>query len=85
MHADDSDEEAQEEVSGDALKAVKAKIQSEITLLPPLLPLKFGNGFLLQYIVNYPGVDDKFFMLELGLITGMTRAWCFLLLWSSTS
>ena len=72
MHVDDSDEEAQEEVSGDALKAVKAKIQSEITLLPPLLPLKFGNGFLLQYIVNYPGVDDKFFLLEVGLITGMT-------------
>ena len=73
MHADDSDEDAQEEVNGDALNAdVKSKIQSEITLLPPLLPLKFGNGFLLQYIVNFPGVDDKFFLLEVGLITGMT-------------
>jgi len=72
MHANDSDEEAQEETIGEADKAVKAKIQSEITLLPPLLPLKFGNGFLLQYIVNYPGVDDKFYLLEVGMITGMT-------------
>jgi len=72
MHADDSDDEAQEETIGNADKAVKAKIQSEITLLPPLLPLKFGNGFLLQYIINIPGVDDKLFLLEVGMITGMT-------------
>jgi len=69
MNCQDSDDEFQEDNNS---KAVKAKIQTEVTLLPPLLPLKFGNGFLLQYIVNYPRRDDKFYLLEVGLITGMT-------------
>ena len=49
-----------------------ADISEEVALLPPLLPLKFGNGLLLQYTVNQPGIDDRFGLLELGLATGLS-------------
>ena len=67
MPKHDSDEE-EEETKTES----KPQIQTEVNLLPPLLPLKFGNGLLLQYTVNYPGVDDKLLLLEVGLITGTT-------------
>ena len=41
-------------------------------MLPPLLPLKFGNGLVLQYTVNTPGQDDKLGLLEVGLGVGVT-------------
>jgi len=70
----DSDEEQEEVEQQHQTKERNAnsQIQTEINLLPPLLPLKFGNGLLLQYIVNQPGVDDKLYLLEVGLVTGMT-------------
>ena len=49
-----------------------ANISEEVALLPPLLPLKFGNGLLLQYTVNQPGIDDRLGLLELGLATGLS-------------
>ena len=49
-----------------------ADISEEVALLPPLLPLKFGNGLLLQYTVNQPGIDDRLGFLELGLATGLS-------------
>ena len=49
-----------------------AEISEEVALLPPLLPLKFGNGLLLQYTVNQPGIDDWLGLLELGLATGLS-------------
>ena len=67
MPKHDSDEEEVETKTES-----KPQIQTEVSLLPPLLPLKFGNGLLLQYTVNYPGVDDKLLLLEVGLITGTT-------------
>ena len=66
MPKNDSDEEEETKTES------KPQIQTEVNLLPPLLPLKFGNGLLLQYTVNYPGVDDKLLLLEVGLITGTT-------------
>ena len=73
MQIQDSDEEhGQEEEKKTTEVKSSSQIQTEINLLPPLLPLKFGNGLLLQYIVNQPGVDDKMYFLEVGLITGMT-------------
>jgi hypothetical protein len=33
-------------------KSLKAVIYREIWALPPLLPVKFGSGFLLQYVVR---------------------------------
>ena len=41
-------------------------------MMPPLLPLKFGNGLLLQYTVNTPGRDDKLGLMEVGLGVGVT-------------
>ena len=68
---DDSDEEeAQHQMNKQ--DSFSKKIQIEINLLPPLLPLKFGNGLLLQYIVNHPGEDDHLYLLEVGLVTGRT-------------
>ena len=72
MQGHDSDEEKIEEGNEKKPKTSKSEIQTEMNLLPPLLPLKFGNGLLLQYIVNQPGVDDKLYLLEVGLVTGMT-------------
>jgi len=72
MQGHDSDEEKIEEENKKKAMASKSEIQTEMNLLPPLLPLKFGNGLLLQYIVNHPGVDDKLYLLEVGLVTGMT-------------
>jgi len=51
---------------------VRNEIRRELTLLPPLMPLKFGNGLLLQYTVNMPGQDDHLYFLELGLAAGLT-------------
>ena len=68
----DSDQEKIQEGNEKKPKTSKPEIQTEMNLLPPLLPLKFGNGLLLQYIVNQPGVDDKLYLLEVGLVTGMT-------------
>eukprot|EP00092_Neocalanus_flemingeri_P026694 GFUD01028943.1.p1 GENE.GFUD01028943.1~~GFUD01028943.1.p1 ORF type:complete len:343 (+),score=114.89 GFUD01028943.1:158-1186(+) len=70
MQTHDSDEEQEEEQPTKERNGMQ--VQTEINLLPPLLPLKFGNGLLLQYTVNHPGVDDKLYLLEIGLVTGMT-------------
>jgi len=67
---DDSDEEVQQQSNKE--DNFSKMIQIELNLLSPLLPLKYGNGFLLAYAVNQPGVDDKSYLLEVGLITGMT-------------
>ena len=50
---------------------VDQKVSKEVSLLPPLLPLKFGNALLLQYTVNQ-STDDKLGLLEVGLATGLT-------------
>jgi hypothetical protein len=36
----------------DLRKSLMAVIHREIWALPPLLPVKFGSGFLLQYVLN---------------------------------
>ena len=51
---------------------LEQELGEEVSLAPPLLPLKFGNGLLLQYTVNRPGLDDRLGLLELGLATGLT-------------
>ena len=65
---DKEEGERPEEVMGKLV----ADISEEVALLPPLLPLKFGNGLLLQYTVNEPGIDDRLGLLELGLATGLS-------------
>jgi len=54
------------------MKTVTKRIEDELIQLPPLLPFKFGNGLLLQYISNTPGVDDKLGIMEVGLFIGLT-------------
>ena len=34
--------------------------------------MKFGNGLLLQYTVNQPGLDDRLGLLEVGLAIGLS-------------
>ena len=68
--AREEDEEGEE--GGEIQVKLEKEIFREVALLPPLLPLKFGNGLLLQYTVNTPGEDDKLGLLELGLATGLT-------------
>ena len=43
----------------------------DIKLLPHLLPVKFGNAFLLQYILNERGVGDDLHLLPLGFVVGV--------------
>ena len=55
----------------------------DIKLLPHLLPVKFGNAFLLQYILNERGVGDDLHLLPLGFVVGVISAvlsWFFTLL-----
>jgi len=65
-----SKEEEEEEES--VREKLKERIAEEAQLLPPLLPLKFGNGLLLQYTIYTPGEDDKLHLLEMGLLTGLS-------------
>jgi hypothetical protein len=39
-------------ISEDLRRSLKKLIFREIWGLPPLLPVKFGTGLLLQYVVN---------------------------------
>ena len=50
----------------------KEDVNESIELIPPLLPMKLGNGLLLQYTVNTPGLDDKLYFLEIGFMVGIT-------------
>merc|ERR1719204_2562163 len=66
MEENDEEGEAPEEWS------LLGVISEKIALIPPLLPLKFGNGLLLQYTVNQPGFDDRLGLLEVGLAIGLS-------------
>merc|ERR1719204_536917 len=66
MEENDEEGEAPEEWS------LLGVISEKIALIPPLLPLKFGNGLLLQYTVNQPGLDDRLGLLEVGLAIGLS-------------
>ena len=52
-------------------KSIGKKMEeSALLLLPHMLPLKFGNALLLQFIVN-KSEDDSIGLLTMGFIVGM--------------
>ncbi|XP_023331397.1 uncharacterized protein LOC111703628 isoform X3 [Eurytemora carolleeae] len=71
---DDDDEEEEGKVVEllEVYRDISARINSEIQLLPPLLPFRFGNGLLMQYVANSPGIDDKLGIMEVGLLIALT-------------
>ena len=77
---DDSDDEGGSENTAtkqsvkeqEVKQSINENISQEVKMMPPLLPLKFGNGLLLQYTVNTPGRDDKLGLMEVGLGVGVT-------------
>jgi len=76
---DDGDKRLNDKVEKVKKDEINKNIEAHLTLLPPLLPFKFGNGLLLQYIANNPSIDDKIGILEIGLYIGLTSLGLFFL------
>ena len=60
------------DTSSNRSKKIAETIRDELLLSPPLLPVKFGNGLLFQYLLNDPDTDDNLGILPIGLVVGCT-------------